>query len=213
MKTDELIAMLANGLEPVERGALARAFSAALALGLPLSTALMIAFLGFNPSLRTYLAEPMFWTKFGFGLALALASLWMAARLARPGARVSSAALLPLAPIAGLWLLAAPVLVSAAPAERAALMWGETWRTCITWIPLLSAPVLVGALLALRKMAPTRPALAGAAAGALAGGAGAAIYALHCPELAAPFLAIWYVIGASIPTLAGALIGRRALRW
>ena len=55
--------------------------------------------------------------------------------------------------------------------------------------------MLVAALGALREMAPTRLRLAGAAAGALAGGAGAAVYALHCPELGAPFVAVWYVLG------------------
>jgi hypothetical protein len=36
---------------------------------------------------------------------------------------------------------------------------------------------------------------------------------LHCPELGAPFIAVWYVIGMFIPALAGALLGPRVLRW
>src|SRR5690606_10056653 len=55
--------------------------------------------------------------------------------------------------------------------------------------------------------------VAGAAAGVLAGGAGAFAYAFHCPELAAPFLAVWYVLGMAMPVVAGALIGPRLLRW
>jgi hypothetical protein len=47
----------------------------------------------------------------------------------------------------------------------------------------------------------------------MAGGAGAAVYALHCPELQAPFLAVWYVLGMAIPVAAGALLGPRLLRW
>jgi hypothetical protein len=35
----------------------------------------------------------------------------------------------------------------------------------------------------------------------------------HCPEMAAPFLGIWYVAGMAIPALAGALLGPRLLRW
>jgi hypothetical protein len=65
----------------------------------------------------------------------------------------------------------------------------------------------------LRGLAPTRPALAGAAAGALAGGVGGAVYALHCMELAAPFLAVWYVAGIVLPVVLGALLGPRLLRW
>jgi hypothetical protein len=62
-------------------------------------------------------------------------------------------------------------------------------------------------------MAPTRLRLAGAAGGLAAGAAGALVYTLHCPELAAPFLASWYVLGMLIPTAAGALLGPRLLRW
>jgi hypothetical protein len=67
--------------------------------------------------------------------------------------------------------------------------------------------------MALRGLAPTRPALAGAAAGLLAGGTGATVYALHCPELAAPFLAVWYVAGIALTVLAGTLAGASVLRW
>jgi hypothetical protein len=42
---------------------------------------------------------------------------------------------------------------------------------------------------------------------------GALAYALHCPEVAAPFLGVWYVAGMLIPTIAGALLGPIVLRW
>ena len=73
-------------------------------------------------------------------------------------------------------------------------------------------PMFAALLWALKGLAPTRPALAGAAAGALAGGAGAMVYALHCPELAAPYIAVWYVAGIALPVVAGALIAPRLLR-
>jgi hypothetical protein len=31
--------------------------------------------------------------------------------------------------------------------------------------------------------------------------------------MSAPFLAIWYVAGVVVPTVAGALLGPRMLRW
>lgn len=65
----------------------------------------------------------------------------------------------------------------------------------------------------LRGLAPTRLRLAGAAAGFAAGSLGALVYSLHCPELAAPFLAIWYLLGMLIPTAIGAWLGPRLLRW
>ena len=104
-------------------------------------------------------------------------------------------------------------LLAAEPAARPSLVLGQTWQDCGYRIAALSAPVFVAVLLAMRGLAPTRLRLAGAAAGLLAGAAGALVYAMHCPELAAPFLAVWYVLGVSIPAALGALIGPRVLRW
>jgi len=47
----------------------------------------------------------------------------------------------------------------------------------------------------------------------LAGSIAALVYALHCPELAAPFIAVWYVLGILVPVAIGALIGPNVLRW
>ncbi|MDL1860173.1 DUF1109 domain-containing protein [Betaproteobacteria bacterium PRO7] len=213
MKTDQLIALLARELEPVDRRAPVRAFALAIAAGVAAALALTRTPLARDLLVPAYVAEPMFWVKFAFGVVVALSSLWAAARLARPGVRLSMAGVLPFLPLAAVWLLAALVLATAPPDQREALIWGSTWRTCPPTIALLSLPTLIGALLALRKMAPTRPMWAGAAAGALAGGLGAAVYALQCPELAAPFLAVWYVLGVAIPVVIGAGLGRYALRW
>jgi hypothetical protein len=65
----------------------------------------------------------------------------------------------------------------------------------------------------MRGFAVTRPALGGAAAGLLAGAAGSVVYCFHCPELAAPFIGTWYVLGMLIPTALGAVIGPLVLRW
>lgn len=71
----------------------------------------------------------------------------------------------------------------------------------------------IALLRVMRTMAPTRPRLAGGSAGLAAGAAAAAVYALHCPEMATPFLAVWYVLGVAIPALAGAFLGKLLLRW
>lgn len=213
MKTDELIELLAREAEPVDRRAPARAFALAIAVGVAAAFALTRTPLARDLLVPAYVAEPMFWIKFAFGVVLALSSLWAAGRLARPGVRLSLAGVLPFVPLAGVWLLAAIVLATAPPDQREALVWGQTWSTCPPTIALLSLPTFVGALLALRKMAPTRPMWAGAAAGAVAGGLGAAVYALQCPELAAPFIGVWYVLGVAIPVIVGAGLGRYVLRW
>jgi len=213
MRTDDLIDALARHVEAVQPRRGGRELALALVLGVPLALLAMALLMGLNPQLREYLGMPMFWVKAGFGLVLALIAVVLALRLSRPGVRAGAARLAPLAPILALWVLAIIALAVAPATERGALIFGTSWRACPLNITVLSLPVLVGALIALRTMAPTQLVAAGAAAGLLAGGAGTAVYALHCPELAAPFLAVWYVLGALIPVAIGALVGPRVLRW
>ena len=213
MRTDDLIDSLARNVEPVQPRRGGRAIALALAVATPVALALMVLLLGMNPQLREYLGMPMFWVKFGFGAVLALIAVVLVARLSRPGVRAGAVKLAPLAPVILLWLLAIVALATAAPQERSVLIFGSSWSVCPVNIAILSVPTLVGALIALRTMAPTQLVAAGAAAGLLAGGVGTAVYALHCPELAAPFLAIWYVLGALVPVAVGALLGPRVLRW
>lgn len=94
----------------------------------------------------------------------------------------------------------------AAP-TRLALVEGRTALACTVSIAALSLPVFVLSMFALRGLASTRPRAAGAAAGLLAGAAAAAVYALHCDEMALPFLAVWYVLGVAVPAALGALLG------
>lgn len=105
------------------------------------------------------------------------------------------------------------MLIGAPPAQRAELIFGESWNACPLYVALLSAPVFVAVLWAMKGLAPTRLALAGAAAGLLAGAVGALVYALNCPEMEAPFLGVWYLLGMLIPTATGTLLGPRLLRW
>lgn len=214
MKTDDLITLLARDVPPVQRHAAARQLALALAAAVPLSLALLLAGYGLRPTLAAELAASgMAWAKLLLPTAVAVGGAWLVTRLGRPGMPAGRAWLAVLLPVLVLWGLGAAAWLQAPEADRAALLWGRTWRSCPGNILLLGAPVLAGGLLALRAMAPLRPARAGAAAGLLAGGAGATVYALHCPELAAPFLAVWYVAGMGLAALAGALIGARLLRW
>lgn len=213
MKTDDLVDMLAQGDVAVDAGAPVRRALAAFGLALVVSILLMAFRLGVLPVLADYAQRPMFWVKAAFGVSVAVAALALVRRLARPGASLGRVGVAVAAPFIAIWLLAAVALLRADPARRGEMMLGETWATCPTSIAMLSAPVFVASLWALRDWAPTRLRLAGAAAGLAAGATGAAVYTLHCPELAAPFLGIWYALGMLIPTALGALIGPRVLRW
>jgi hypothetical protein len=213
MKTDDLVDLLAAQAQPVPRHAASRRLALALGLALPISIAGMAAGYGVRPGFVESLGGAMAWIKILLPAAIGAAAFVAAQRLARPGVRVHGAWLGITLPVLFLWAAGIAVWLAAAPDARSELLWGRTWRSCAFSISALSSPMFVAAFLALRGLAPTRPALAGAAAGALASGTGAAVYALHCPELGAPFLAVWYVLGMAIPVVAGALLGARLLRW
>lgn len=213
MRTDDLVRALANGAGAADAGVAPRRYATALTLGAIGALAVVAVKLGFNPALAALAAHPMFWVREAFVLGVAVAGFVALARLARPGVPLGRAAWAPAAPVITMWALAAAVLLVASPDARAALVMGSTWRVCPLNITLVSLPVLAAALWAARGMAPTRPALAGAAAGVLAGGVGALAYTLHCPEIEAPFLGVWYVLGMAAPVLIGAAIGPKLLRW
>jgi hypothetical protein len=119
---------------------------------------------------------------------------------------------IPIAVIA-MSVLAVVTLVAASPQNRARLILGHTAGVCPFLIALVAAPLLIALLWVMRSLAPTRLRWAGAASGFAAGSLGALVYTLHCPELAAPFLAIWYLLGMLIPAAIGAWLGPRLLRW
>lgn len=213
MKTDELATFLATGAYLPDSGVARRRFAIASGWGAFGAMLLMAVFLGVRTDLADAAMLPMFWVKLGFALLVAVFALLATNRLARPGMRLGWVAASIVAPVLAIWALAAVALVDAESGTRASLVLGGTWRTCPLLIAGLSAPSFGAAMWALRGLAPTRLRAAGAAAGLLAGGIGASAYSLHCPELAAPFLAIWYLLGLLIPTAIGAALGPRLLRW
>jgi len=213
MKTDELIAMLASDAGVVAPRVWQRRYALALGFGALGALLLMVSLLGVRPDIAEALRLPMFWVKLAFPAALAAVALLAAARLSRPGMALGRLGSALAAPVLAIWVLAAASLLGAAPEDRGMLVWGETWAACLVNVPLLSVPAFFGMLWVMKSLAPVRPALAGAAAGLLAGAISAAVYALHCPELAAPFIGIWYTLGMLIPTALGALVGARLLRW
>ena len=213
MRTDDLVTLLAAGATPVKQHAAARRVGLALGWGFAVTLLLLLLTMGPRADLRDAMALPMFWAKLAFSGSLALAAAVAVERLARPGVRLGAIWLALVLPVGMLALAATAVMLAVEPAERMPLVMGSTWQVCPLAIAALSLPMLGSALWALRGLAPTRPALAGALAGLLAGTVGAFVYALHCTEMQAPFIAIWYGLGIAVPAVAGALLGRRLLRW
>jgi hypothetical protein len=213
MKTDDLISMLATGVTPVDRHALAKRFGTALLLGGIGAVILVTLIFGIRPDIGRMVGVWIFWAKLAFPFFLGLAALWMATRVARPGIFAGKTRLAVALPVVVVWVSAFVVLMSAPSDERAALILGSTWRVCPFNITLLSVPAFIAIMAALRGLAPTRLRVAGAAGGLLAGTIATLAYSLHCPEMGVAFWAVWYVLGMSIPTLIGALAGPRILRW
>ena len=213
MKTDDLVRLLAADTLTVPRQAAPRRLALALLAGLPLAAAIMLLDYGVRRDIAQAVLLPMFWMKLLFPVVLCAAAFVALQRLARPGVSPGLSWIGIAVPVLMVWMLAALNLATAPADLRAGLVMGQTWRTCSASIALIALPVFAAVMVGLRSLAPTRLAWAGACAGAVAGGAGAAVYALHCPELQAPFLAVWYVLGIALPVAAGALLGPRLLRW
>jgi hypothetical protein len=213
MKTENLIQALAADAHtpPAPLGGI---LSAWLLPGIAIAIGIYFMVLGLRPHLLS-LAEkdPRVFFKIGLMGLLACQTVPVVLRLVRPGAQLRSvSAMLVMVPIL---LLAAILLelITIPEADWGHRLMGQNAMVCLKSIPLLAFAPFCALLLALRDGAPSRPALAGAAAGLLAGAIGAALYATRCPDDSPLFVATWYSIGIAIMTAAGALIGARALRW
>jgi hypothetical protein len=213
MKTDELAAMLATGVTPVDRHASTRRIGVALGVGATGALILMQLVFGVRPDLVQMAHVPLFWEKLAFPAALGFGALQVVARVSTPGRRAGVAWLVAAVPVAVVWLCAAAMIAGAPPSDRLSLVLGQTWRVCAVSIALLSVPAFIALQVAVRGLAPTAPRVAGAAAGLLAGAIATTAYSLHCPEMSVAFWAIWYVLGMTIPLAVGALWGPRLLRW
>ena len=213
MKTDDLIAILADDLKPARRGMVARWLLLGLVIGAGLSTLLMMTTIGPRPDLHAAMQLKAFWVKFLYTLALAGLGFALVARQSRAGQDSRKLAMALALPVAALMVLAA-IQLSAPYADTAALVMGNTWMVCPWLILMLSLPLTL-CLLLVDAPACAHPAgtLAGAAAGLLSGAIAATIYGFHCPEMAAPFLLIWYTLGIAFSAGFGAVLGPRLLAW
>lgn len=118
--------------------------------------------------------------------------------------------------LAAPWLLALAAIVDPSaftPSGWSAAAFGRSWLYCLTAIAALGLVPLGLLIAALRRGAPTRPRLAGACAGALAGGVAATFYAANCPNDSPLFVVTLYPIAIGVLVLLGGALGSRFLRW
>jgi len=213
VQTEQLIERLSQDAAPVPRHAASVRLLEGVAAGAALSFVVMWLWLGIRPDLGLVVSTSAFWMKFGYTLLLAAFAFRLTERLGRPGVRVVLWLALLFAPVVALVAMAVFRLTGSQPAERMHLILGASANICPWRIAILALPIFAGACFGLRRLAPTRLIVAGAAAGLLAGAAGAWVYAFHCDESAAPFVAIWYTLGIALVGALGGVLGKWLLRW
>ncbi len=188
-------------------------FLIATAAGLGAAAVAFALTLGIRPDAASAIETWRYDFKFVMTLTLAVTSARFVWRLARPAADVHPAELA---------MAAAPLLLLGAVLYELWVVPESRWLpraigsnsvACVVSITLLSLAPLAGAFYALRRSAPLRPGLAGAAAGLLASALAAALYAMHCPDDSPLFGAIWYTAAMALVGIGGMLAGRRLLRW
>jgi hypothetical protein len=212
MKTADLIELLATDAQPIRSGLAWRRLGVALLLGGAVTLLAVVLWLRCQPLLFV-VVKPWFWMKAAYTALLTVSGAVVVRRLATPGAPVGAAPWLALMVIVIMAGVGAAQILTADSAVRLALWLGRTWRICSPLILLLSVPIYLALVLALRTLAPVHPVRTGAAAGFVAGALAATLYGLHCPEQGAAFVATWYSLGIAAATVLGALGGRRLLRW
>jgi hypothetical protein len=190
-----------------------RRYALAITGGMLGALAITGGILHLNRALLHEVLEPMFWLREAYCVTLGSLGFVAVTRLARPGIRLGVVPAGIGAVVIAMWIFAALTLLTAPAQDRAHLLLGTTAAVCPFLITLVAAPLFVAFVWVLRGQAPTQLRSAGAAGGFAAGAFGALAYSLHCPELTAPFIGVWYLLGMLIPTVIGASLGPRLMRW
>ncbi|MBZ9796486.1 NrsF family protein [Mesorhizobium sp. ES1-4] len=212
MKTDDLIKALDADARS-KAMPLRSAWWLAAGAAAVVAAAVFMMTIGPRPDFMAAAHTIRFLSKFAFTIVLAVTAFALIRALSTPGAATGRAMAA---------MIIAPLLVAVAVVLELFMVPQALWSTrligsnmmiCMSFIPLIGIGPLAIFLWMLRYGAPTRPVLAGAVAGLLAGGLAATFYAAHCFDDSPLFVATWYTIAIAALTLLGALGGRLFVRW
>lgn len=212
MNTDDFIKELAADSRR-STPSLTAVWWVAVALAAALATVVFLVTLGPRPDIAAAAQTPRFLFKFVVTITLAASAFGLVRSLSRPEESWRRAAP---------YLAAAPILIACAVIVELLVTPQGAWMTrligtnsmvCLTYIPLIGIGPLAIFLVALRHGAPTKPALAGAVAGLLAGGIAATLYASQCTDDFPLFVVTWYPIGIAGLAVLGAVGANRFARW
>lgn len=212
MTTDQLIRTLVadTGRREPSVGAV---LALALVAGGAISIAIFFAWLGFRDDIKTAIYNPFFDLKFLVTIAMSISAIAISVHVSRPEASLEGYKWLLLIPVGLLAIGIASEMVLPQRLPWTIRLIGSNSKICMTAIPLLSLPMLIATLVALRHGAPARPALSGAFAGLLSAGLAATLYASQCTDDSPLFVATWYPIAVAAVIAIGALAGSRVLRF
>lgn len=212
MKLETLLRTLSEDDHPPARS-VKRQLAIAGALGLLVSSALVLGMAGARPDWTRALLSFDVQVKSGAALLLVGAS-FLALREAVQPTAMSTSTLIPLllAPLLAVVGVCAQLLTSS-PGHWLGGLLGTHPEMCVMMVPLLSIPALAFVLYAMRNGAARSPAQAGALAGLFCGGLGASAYMLRCTDDAPLFLVTWYGAAVLVVAGVGAVLGRRLLHW
>jgi hypothetical protein len=177
--------------------------------GLVVSLLACVTALGVDNQWTTWLGTSKYWLKVAFGVATMLLALGLLLAGVVPGKRL---------PYAGLWLGLPTALALSALALTPTSAWASEvfrpmWATCAPSILLLALPIWAALVAIVKHQAPTELRYVGALMGAVAGGAAAAIYTLHCPEFSPLYIGVWYGSSIALSAAMSAAVAPRLLRW
>lgn len=200
MRTEKLIAELANDAAPVSPNRVPVRLAIALALGATAIIALQLQTVGIRQDADA--AWIFIGAKLAAIAALAAAWLWLLRQLATPGNMDRMQ-----------WFIALGAAAAVAlTAAFAPLAFNGLWG-CVSQVMLLVLPAFLALGIALRRCAPTNLTETGLAAGILAGALATSGYSLGCMTDDPSTVALRYGVAILICGVIGALAGRTLLRW
>lgn len=213
MKTDELIKILGTDVEPVDHRQVIRTLGIAVAVATLVALSAMLFLFGARADLNAARAVIFLLVKLAFTIGLVILSSAYLIKLARPGGEQKVPIAFVATPFVSVMMLAAISLAFAPVSHWDDMIVGDHWFECLLSIPVIAIAPFAVIIWALHRAAPTNLIRAGALGGLAAGAVSATGYALHCVDDSLPFVALWYGGAIVICTIAGAVLGRRLLRW
>ena len=212
MKTSEFIEVLSKNVEPARHVEVGKSLAIALALGLAAAFGVMLVVVGQRPDVLSAATIGYFTLKVGLALAVMATSFALLDRLAHPGGE--RLRILPyIGVLLGAILVGGAIAIALLTSPMRMAMTGMHPLTCMLCIPLFAIVPFAAIIFVLRHSAPTDLRRAGAIAGLLAGSAGSAVYAFHCPDDSVLFVTAWYGGALAFCTFVGTLVGPKLLRW